>query len=174
MNIDDKKIDIKIANIDNLIDFKLIAKDFIDFIKDFKEKFLNDRFFILSAYYNNILIGILIAEDVTKKIDSLNKILPTMQIYLIYINPNFRKKNIGKKLLEKFKDLQKERGIARIIVKLPVMYKKGIQFFLKNNFSQIKKTNNKIILEIDLWNDYGIKNCDIIDEEFEFGGTFDI
>ena len=120
----------------------------------------------MSAYYENILAGILIAEDQTQKIDSLEKIIPLMTLHLIFVNPTFRKKNIGKTLLKSFISTQKKNGIASIYVKLPQKYREGINFFLKNDFQMINKTKNKIVLEKVLWKDYGIRECHIIGENF--------
>ena len=160
------KIEIRLANQENLFDLLLCANEFLDFIEDFKDKFLNKNFFVLSAYYENILAGILIAEDKTQKIDSLEKIIPIMTLHLIFVNRTFRKKDIGKTLLKSFISIQKKNGIASIYVKLPQKYKEGIRFFLKNDFKMINKTKNKIVLEKILWKDYGIRECHIIGENF--------
>jgi len=160
------KIEIRIANQENLFDLLLCANEFIDFIDDFKDKFLHKNLLVLSAYYENILAGILIAEDQTQKIDSLEKIIPLMTLHLIFVNPTFRKKDIGKTLLKSFISTQKKNGIASIYVKLPQKYKEGIKFFLKNEFKMINKTKNKIVLEKVLWKDYGIRECHIIGENF--------
>ena len=160
------KIEIRIENEDNLFDLNLCAKEFLDLIEDFKEKFLNKEFFILSAYFDKILAALLIAEDNTQKIDSLEKIIPNINIHLVYVNPKFRKKGIGKKLLQYFIFFQKSNGIASIYVKLPQKYKLGINFFLKNNFQMIQKINHEIILELALWKDYGVRECHIIGENF--------
>ncbi len=89
-----------------------------------------------------------------------------MHLHLLYVNPNFRKKNIGKSLLNSFFSIQRRNGIASIYIKLPQKYRDGINFFLKNNFHIIDKVKNKIILEFALWNDYGIRECQIIEENF--------
>ncbi|MHA1294131.1 MAG: GNAT family N-acetyltransferase [Promethearchaeota archaeon] len=165
MNDLDSKLKIRIANIKDFFDLKLCAKEFIDFISDFKKKFLNNVFFILTGYYNNVLAAILIAEDKSNKIDSIERIIPTINLYLLYVNPKYRKKQIGKKLLETFINVQKERGIGYIIIKLPQKYKKGINFFKKNNFFQIGLEKNKVILAMNLWNDFGIRDYQIIEED---------
>jgi hypothetical protein len=53
-----------------------------------------------------------------------------------------------------------------ISVKIPQKYRAGIKFFLKNRFLVVEKKENDIVLEINLWNDYGIRDCQIIDEDF--------
>lgn len=160
------KIKIKIAETKDFFDLNLCAKEFIDFISDFKKKFLDKRFFVLTAWYNNILSGILVSEDKSNKIDSLNKIIPSMYLHFIYINPKFRKKNIGKKLLEEFISIQKDKGKALVYIKLPQQYKSGIKFFLNNDFRQVRKEGNKVVLEITLWNDFGVRDCQIIGDDF--------
>ncbi len=159
-------IKIKIVKDENLFDLNLCAKDFIDLIDNFEKKFYNKKFFVLTAYYNKVLAGILVAEDKSQKVDSLEKILPTMCLQLLFVNSNFRSRTLGKKLLKAFLNIQKEKGVAIIYIKLPQKYKKGIIFFQKNNFHQVGMVRNKIILERYLWNDYGIRDCQLIGNNF--------
>lgn len=165
--MDSSKIEIKIARKENFIDLKLCAMEFLDFIKDFKNFFFNKKFFILAAYYDSVLAGILVAEDESKKIDSIEKIVPIMYLHLLFVNPKFRHKNIGKSLLDNFIIILKKKGTASIYVKLPQKYKKGVEFFQKNNFHQVDKNHNRIILELNLWNDFGIRDCLIIGDNFD-------
>ncbi len=97
--IDDPDISIKEANKEDLIDLNLCAKEFLQLIEDFNINFLNHKYFTLTAYYKKLLVGILVAEEKNHKVDSLEKIVPKTNLYLIYVNPNFRKKHIGKKIL---------------------------------------------------------------------------
>lgn len=164
---DYKKIKIKIAEKENFFDLSLCAKEFIELIDNFKSKFLNRNYFVLVAYYKEILAGILVAEDKSQKVDSLEKIIPHFCLHLLYVNPNYRKKGIGKRLFNTFIMISKKEGYAAIYIKLPNKYKKGISFFMKNEFlgnkfRQKGKKNNKIILEMNLWEDYGIRDCQII------------
>lgn len=158
--------EIKVASKEDFFDLFLCAKEFIDLIDNFKRKFFNKQFFVLTAHYNNNLIGILVAEDKSNKVASLEQILPTMYIHLLFINPKFRNNNFGKKLLNAFLTLQKEKGIASIYVKLPQKYKKGIVFFQKNNFQPISQEKSKVLLELKLWEDYGIRNCQTIEDNY--------
>ena len=91
-------IQIKIASNEDLMDLELCAKEFIEYIDNFKTKFLNEDFFILTAYYNQVLAGFLVAKDKSYKVNSLDRIMPSMCIYLVFINPKFRNRNIGKSL----------------------------------------------------------------------------
>ena len=161
------KIEFKLAGKEDFIELKLCAMEFLDFIKDFKKKFFNKKFFILTAYCDSILAGILVGEDEGKKIDSIEKIVPIMYLHLLFVNPKFRHKNIGKSLLDNFILILKKKGIASIYVKLPQKYKKGIEFFQKNKFHQVDKDHNRIILELNLWNDLGIRDCLIIGDNFD-------
>jgi len=155
-------IEIKIANNESIVNLKLCAKDFLDFINNFEKKFQKNKFFILTAYYESVLAGILVSEDKNQKIDSLTKIVPLMCIHLIYVNPKYRHKNIGKNLLLTFINIQKEKGVAALYIKLPQKFKSGIDFFMKNNFHQKEKAENNLILEFNLWNDYGIIDYNLI------------
>ena len=160
------EIQIRMADEKDLFDLLLCGKEFIDFIENFKNKFKNKEFFVLTAYYNKILAGLLIAEDKTHKIDSIEKIIPCMLLHLLYVNPEFRNKNIGKYLLQSFISTQRQNGLASIHILLPQKYRSGIEFFLKNNFQIINKVKNRIVLEIPLWNDYGVRECQIIGDNF--------
>ena len=160
--IDDSDISIKEANKEDLIDLNLCAKEFLQLIEDFNINFINHKYFTLTAYYKKLLVGILVAEEKNNTVDSLEKIVPKTNLYLIYVNPNFRKNHIGKKILINYLSVQKKKGIASIFVELPHKYKKGIQFFQHNKFHQINKVKDKIILEINLWNDFGIRSSEFI------------
>ncbi len=165
----DAHLKIKIADKEDLFDLRLCAKEFLDFIEDFKNKFLNKIYIVLTACYDKILAGILVSEDKSHKIDSLEKIVPVVYLHLLFVNSKFRNNSIGRNILDYFLSLQKQRGIAAIYVKLPQKYKKGIKFFQKNDFDIVSKDGNKIILELNLWNDYGIRNCNLIgDNELFF------
>ena len=160
------KILIKHAENENLLDIELCAKEFIDFIDNFKKNFLEGRFFILTAYYDFILAGVLIAEKKVREIDSLEKIIPSIQLHLLYVNKKFRYKQIGTKLLESFINIQKQNDIASIYIELPQKYKIGINFLQKKSFQRIGKKQNNVILELKLWNDYGIIDSQVIEDDF--------
>ena len=159
------RIKIKIAETEDFFDLNLCAKEFIDFIDNFKKKFLDKKFFVLVAYFKKVLAGVLIAEDRAHKIDSLENILPKMYIHLLYVNPKYRGKGLGKDLLHVFLDVQKKRGVAAVSIKLPQKYKKGIKFFKHFDFTQISRDVNKVVLELKLWNDFGLTDCQSIDED---------
>ncbi|TFF87553.1 MAG: N-acetyltransferase [Promethearchaeota archaeon] len=170
MNEGQKKINfqIKIAENESFLDLKLCAKEFIEFVDDFKKKFQNKKFFILTAYDNCTLIGILIAEDKSNDIDSLDKIIPKMRLYLVYVNPKFRHLHVGKRLINTFLMIKKKEGYAGIIVKLPQNYRKGINYFLKNSFLNHRFylkgiKDSKMEMEMDLWNNLGIREYIAID-----------
>jgi GNAT superfamily N-acetyltransferase len=157
-------IKIKIADKETFLDLNLCAKEFIDLLDNFKKNYLNKRYFVLTAYYKNVLAGVLIAKDKSHKIDSLERIVPTMSLHLLYVNSLYRNKGIGTKLMNTFLMILKNRGFAYVSIKIPKHYKKGVDFFLNNeflnnHFSQEGITDNYIILEMNLWTDFGIKNC---------------
>jgi hypothetical protein len=160
------KIEIRQANNESLTDLELCAKEYIDFIDNFKLKFLNKDFFVLTAHFNDILVGILVAEDESQKLDSLEKLIPIMNLHLLFVNPISRNKKIGEKILKEFINIQKQKGIAYIYIKIPQNYKEGIKYLSKNNFHHVGKKANRIILKYILWNDYGIRNYQNINEIF--------
>ena len=160
-----QKIEIKLAEPGIFLEIELCAKEFIDFIDDFKQNFLNGNFFVLTAYYNSIMAGVLVAENKIEQIYSLEKIVPSICLHLIYVNKKFRNKQIGKNLLDFFINLQKQYGIASIYIEIPQRYRKGIFYLQKNNFHQVDKIQNNIILELNLWNDFGIIDSHIIEED---------
>ncbi|MGV9205401.1 MAG: GNAT family N-acetyltransferase [Promethearchaeia archaeon] len=155
-------IEVKKAKYENFYDLKLCAEEFLGFISNFKKKFFNDKLSVLIAYYNKTLAGVLVAEDKSYKVDSIERILPMMCIHLVYVSKAFRNRRIGTFLLRSFIKDQKETGIASVFAKIPKKYKKGIKFYLGNEFYVINRMKNKIFLKKELWNDYGIKKCHLI------------
>ncbi|MEJ2251238.1 MAG: hypothetical protein P8Y97_16490 [Candidatus Lokiarchaeota archaeon] len=93
------KFEVKIAENEDLFDISLCAREYIDFLDDFRNKFMNKKYFILTAYERKTLIGILIAEDVSKDVDSLENILPKIRLNLLYVSPEFRHLNLGMRLM---------------------------------------------------------------------------
>jgi len=158
----DTSLQINIVKNDNFYDIQLCAEEFIDLIDHYKEKFLNKEIIIMTAFYDGVLSGFLVAEDKSQKIDAIEKIVPSTCLHLLFVNSKFRNKRIGKALLESFIEAQKNKGIASIYIKLPQKYTNGIKFLQKNNFHQIDKVKSKIILEKNLWNDYGVRDCQIM------------
>lgn len=161
-----KKILIKVAKNDDLFDLKLCAQGFLEFLDDFQTKFLKNKFFILTAYYDNILAGMLVSEQKTHKVESIENLIPTIYIYLLYVNPKYRRKHIAKTLLESFISIQKKRGVASICIKLPQKYKSGIKFFQHYEFHLVALINNNFILEYKIWDDYGVSDCQLIGDNF--------
>ena len=161
----DITLQINIAKNENFYDIHLCAEEFTDLIDHVKEKFLNKEIIIITAFYNDILSGFLVAEDKSQKIDAIEKIVPSTCLHLLFVNSKFRNKHIGTALLESFFKAQKEKGIASIYIKLPQKYTNGIRFLQKNDFHQKDKVKSKIVLEKNLWNDYGVKDCQIIGDK---------
>jgi GNAT superfamily N-acetyltransferase len=157
------KISIKTGNKEDLMELQLCANEFIDFIDDFEINLQNEKYFILTAYYINNLSGILLAENQISKIDELEMLIPKIQLIFLFVNPSYRNNSIANQLLNTFIKIQKKRQIASIFIKLPQKYKKGIKFLEKYGFLQIITSNNEVILERNLWYDFGLSFCDFIE-----------
>jgi GNAT superfamily N-acetyltransferase len=156
---------IKLAKREDLTELTLCAKEFIELIEKFKLNFLDGKYLTLIIYYNNLIAGVLIAQELIPKVDSIENILPKTLLKLIYVNPNFRNKLIGTTLLLSFLKNQKEKGVASVFIKLPQKYKSGIKFFETNNFRRVGKTRDNILLEFNLWNDFGIRFSEFLAED---------
>ena len=152
---EESKISIKTGNNEDLMELQLCANEFIDFIDDFEINLLNKKYFILTAYYFNNLSGILLAENQISKIDSLEMLIPKIQLIFLFVNPSYRNNSIADMLLNTFIKIQKKRQIATIFIKLPQKYKMGIKFLAKYGFLQIITSNNEVVLEKNLWYDFG-------------------
>jgi len=150
----------------SLIDLRLCAKEFIDFIDGFSDNYNSDNYLILTALQDELLVGMLIADKKCNNNDPIINFLPTTSLKLLFVAPKFRNNKIGYLLLNKFINLQKESGIAIIHIELPQHYIRGIKFFQKYNFHEKEKFRNKIILERNIWIDFGIRDTDIIDNSF--------
>ncbi len=150
----------------SLIDLRLCAKEFIDFIDGFSDNYNNESYIILAALQDDLLVGILIADKKCNNDDPIINLLPTTSLKLIFVTPKFRNNKIGHFLLDKFINLQKEDGIAIIHIELPQHYIEGIRFFQKYNFYEKENFRNKILLERNIWTDFGIRDADFIDNSF--------
>jgi len=162
MNNNSKQKKIKVAEPSDYFFIELCAKECIDLIKNFKKKFKNNDFFILTAYYENNVAGVLVSEK-NNVVKSIKDILPAMQIHFVYVNPAFRGKRIGYNLLNEFVNIQKKKNIALIFVELFKNNKKGMKFFEKFGFQEIKITAAKIILTKNIWDDLGISSQEFFD-----------
>jgi len=150
----------------SLIDLRLCAKEFIDFIEGFSDNYNPENYFILTALQDDQLVGILIADKKSTNDDPIINFLPTTSLKLLFVAPKFRNNKIGYLLLNKFITLQKKEGIAIIQIELPQHYVSGIKFFQKYNFHKKEKFRNKILLERNIWIDFGIRNIDFIDNSY--------
>jgi len=150
----------------SLIDLRLCAKEFIDFIEGFSDNYNTENYFILTALQDELLVGLLIADNKCNDDDPIVNFLPATSLKLLFVAPKFRNNKIGYFLLNKFINLQKKEGIAIIHIELPQHYIMGIKFFQKNNFYEKEKLRNKIILERNIWIDFGIRDTDIIENSF--------
>ena len=157
INRQKSKIVIKLGNNEDLIELQLCANDFIDFIDDFEINLHNEKYFILTAYYFNNLSGVLLAEKKHSKVDALGNLVPKIKLIFLYVNPAYRNNKIGSKLLRYFVKVQRGKKIAAIYINLPRKYTVGKKFLKKYKFFQIKTSNNNIVLERNLWYDFGIK-----------------
>ncbi|MFW9951458.1 MAG: hypothetical protein ACFFKA_15185 [Candidatus Thorarchaeota archaeon] len=157
---------VKVANKEDLIELNFFAQEFIELIESFKLNFLDGRYLTLITYYNNLAVAVLIAEEMVSEVYSLEDILPNTLLKLIYVNPKFRNKHIGTNLLLFFLKDQKRKGIASVIVKLPQKYKSGINFFEYNKFHRLRKMKDSILLEYNLWNDFGIRFSHFLSNKF--------
>jgi len=151
------KIAIKTGNNEDLIELQLCANDFIDFIDDFEINLQNKKYFILTAYYLNNLSGLLLAENIHSKVNALENLVPKIKLIFLYVNPAYRNNKIGSKLLRYFVKVQRGKKVAAIYINLPRKYIVGKKFLEKYKFFQLKTSNNNIVLERNLWYDFGIK-----------------
>ena len=156
-------VKLRIATKEDLLELATSATNLTALLDTSKIDIAGGNYFILTARYNNLLIGVLIAEKKIHKVDSLNMIVPRIRLHLIHVHEKYRLMGIGKKLLETFLKFYHKAEVASIYVKLPQKYQKGISFFLKHDFQRVEVIKNKIVLELNLWKDYGIRNCEIID-----------
>ncbi len=160
-NTDTEKI-IKVAEINDYFLIELCAKEYIDLIKNFKERFENNDFFVLIGYYEKNVAGVLVSER-NNVVKSIEDILPAMQIHLVYVNPAFRGKKIGKNLMNEFIRTQKKNNIAFIFVELFKNNKREMEFFEKYGFRREKIDAAKIILTKIVWDDMGISSQEFFD-----------
>ena len=107
---------------------KIHNENFLDIknIKDFDAFYKNSRYNIYEEYFENIFAGYLITYD---NVDSLD-------IFVIAVDKNFRKKGLASKLLNRIND---ER---RILLEVSEKNKVAINLYKKNGFKMISRRKN--------------------------------
>ena len=158
-------IEIKESKNQDILDLKLCASEFEDLIEKINT-IPKDKIIIFTAWYNKNLLGLLISEDKSQKVDSLTTIIPTSLIHLIHVNRLARNKGIGQELLNFYLEKQKSKGIASVYINIPQKYKKGLKFLTKNNFYQVHRRGNILLFKRNIWNDFGIRDSVLIGEDF--------
>lgn len=153
---------IKVAEKNDYFLLELCAKEYIDLIKKFKERFENNEFFVLIGYYKKNVAGVLVSER-NNIVKSIEDILPTMQIHFVYVNPAFRGKKIGKNLMNEFIKIQENNNVALIFIELFKNNKREMEFFEKYGFRREKIEAAKIILTKIIWDDLGISSPEFFD-----------
>jgi GNAT superfamily N-acetyltransferase len=156
----------RIAKQEDYINLRTCVKDSLDLVDNFYENFLKDTYFILLAFIDGILVGVVIADKDLHTVDSIDKILPHISLKLLYIHPIYRKNNIGQKLFNQFIKLQKESGIATIEILLPQNYKSGLEYLKKFKFYERERFKNKIKLELNICQDFGVRSVDFLSNTF--------
>lgn len=154
------KILIKTGNNEDIMELQLCANEFIDFIDDFEINLLKKKYLILTAYYFKNLSGILLAENNMSKIDGLVNLVPKAHLIFLFVNPVYRNNKIASSLLKSFLKIKKEEKFAAVYINLPQKYKVGKKFLEKFHFVQMRAFNNNIVLERNLWYDFGVETFD--------------
>ncbi len=123
-----------------LIDSNWLVSD--DCREDLKKFILDENAVIFVAEIDDIIVGYICGELAYKKEWYKEKIATLTNIY---IKENFRRKNIGKYLLEYFKVFVKENGYLKIEVTTIINNDIAIDFYENNDF---KKTSLQLMLDI--------------------------
>ena len=123
-----------------LLDSNWLVSD--DCRDDFKYFILDENAVIFVAEIDDIIVGYICGELAYKK-EWYKENVATLTN--IYIKENFRRKNIGKYLLEYFKEFVKENGYLKIEVTTIINNDIAIDFYEKNDF---KKTSVQLMLDI--------------------------
>ena len=66
----------------------------------------------------------------------------------IYVDKDYRGKEVGQKLLNKIIEFSKRKGYRKIITSTSPKMKAGIEFYKKNGFKKIKKEKDRIFFEL--------------------------
>lgn len=123
-----------------LLDSNWLVSD--DCREDLKKFILDENAVIFVAEIDDIIVGYICGELAYKKEWYKEK---TATLTNIYIKENFRRKNIGKYLLEYFKVFVKENGYLKIEVTTIINNDIAIDFYENNDF---KKTSLQLMLDI--------------------------
>lgn len=104
---------------------------------------------LLMAKINNQLVGI--SFFISNSID--------LEIYTIFVEKDFRKRNIGTNFLASAKEFCRSMPFKRILLEVNEENKNALKFYAKNNFKQIgfkkgyytsKNNENALLMELGL------------------------
>ena len=131
----------EIEVLDNkLLDKKWLSTD--DCRDDFKYFILDEKAVIYVAEVDDIIVGYICGELDNKRKWYKEKVATLTNIF---IKEKFRRKYIGKYLLEYFKEFVKDNGYSKIEVTTMINNDIAIEFYEEYNF---KKINIKLSLEV--------------------------
>lgn len=149
--------EIKEASIDNLRDVQnlnslLFKKEYKEFDNTlncnwtlgktgenfFRERIIGNNGCVFIALKNNKIIGYLAGE--IREIPNYRTLTSYSELENMFVLEEFRGMGIGTKLVERFKEWCKSRGIARMKVSTSSKNKNGIDFYRKNGFFDYELT----------------------------------
>lgn len=93
---------------------------------------LKKESFSIVARFNEIVIGF----------SFFLKIQDTLEVFLIFVEPKFRRKGIAKKFFEDGIDFCQKNLINKILLEVNIMNKSAICFYKKINFKKLKVREN--------------------------------
>lgn len=100
----------------------------------FKKKFEDSNSLIFVAEKDSRIIGYILAFISTYSYRSIN---PICEIENMFIEEKYRKKGIGKMLIEKVREEAKTRNVKRLRVGAIVQNEQAIKFYMSQGFSDV-------------------------------------
>ena len=113
-----------------VIDTYYAPRNTIDYEKEINYLMTNEKSFFFVAEEDKTLVGFITGTE--RDFDDRNE--PFLYISDIYVLEAFRKKSIGRQLLEVVYTEAKKKGLRRFELQVDLRNKDAVKFWNKNNF----------------------------------------
>lgn len=125
----------------------------------FEEDIKNERLYLLEDEEKDEIAGAFVVFNETKGAKYINWSNNEKAIYLsrLGVNPEYQNKGIGKKLIEKSKEIAKEKNAKSVRLLVVDINVPAYQFYKKNNFTKAEGIYYDKVNEETTFTEYGLE-----------------